>query len=248
MTREDGMSDSNIPEPSDRPLINYLKNLFHRKSTVKIPGANDRLQPWLTELKQHLHLYLQARYLDKKPGFFTNLFADSQKQAAFNRLLFTGSGPDTLQELLLHPHLNALWTTPYGRLAIQATYFSIIKPLEGFDPNILKKPSSHPECNALLQQLLKNFAKICAKLDTTHGDILLLPVLKDSYLQLAVVANQTVDISADENMPALYQDMQTKVDLYLAKHPRTMKQAAKSAANDTDEAAQHVVGNTVQFP
>jgi hypothetical protein len=248
MTREDGMSESNIPKPSDRPLINYLKKLFHRESATKIPGANDSLKPWLTELKQHLHLYLQARYLDKKPGFFTNLFADSQKQAAFNRLLFNNTSQDALQELLMHPHLNALWSTPYGRLAIQVTYFSIIKPLEGFDPNILKKPATNPECNSLLQQLLKNFARICDKLDKTHGDILLLPILKDSYLQLAVVANQTVDSSADENMPALYQELQTKVDLYLAKHPRTLNQAAKPPANDTEEVAQHVVSNTVQFP
>ena len=248
------MSDSSTPKPSDRPLVMYLKNLFFRKPVAKPAGASETLQPWLSELKQHLQLYLQVRYLDKKPGFFTDLFADSQQQAAFNRLLFAIPSPSSLQEILLHPHLSVLWATPHSRLAIQGTYFSIIKPLEGFDPNILKKPPSNPECNALLQQLLKNFAKICTKLDKINGDAILLPILKNSYMQLALVAQQTVDVSVDDeaikNLAATYQAMQTKVDSYLLKHPRkALPHKEKTAANDAEEdTVKQVVGNTVQFP
>jgi hypothetical protein len=243
------MSDPTRPKSSDRPIVIYFKKLFCREPQAKPASANETLQPWLEQLKQHLHLYLQTRYLDKQPGFFTNLFADSQKQAAFNRLLFSSNNPESFAEIILHPHLIALWSTSQGRLAVHATYFSIIKPLEEFDPTILNKPATNPECNALLQQLLKNFTKICSKLAKTHDDEVLLPLLKDSYLQLAVVANQPVEDNADESLSAIYQAMQTKVDAYLLKHPRKATlNKDKAAANDSEDAVKHVVGNTVQFP
>ena len=239
---------------SKTPLVVYLKNLFFNAPKNFQPSANTTLQPWLTALKHHLKLHLQCSYAEKKQQFFAELFAESHKQAAFANLLF--SSDSSLQDILLHHHLTSLLKEhPQDRLALQTTYFSIIKPLEGFNPTILDKPAKHPQCNALLQQLLKNFAKVYANLLKASQQTLLLPILKDAYQHLATLAEQSVELGAPEEMVAFYQNMQQKVTVYLQKHPLVLRSSPgflreKTAVNGAEQTdtAKHIVDNTVQFP
>jgi hypothetical protein len=239
---------------SKTPLVVYLKNLFFNAPKNPLPSANTFLQPWLAALKQHLKLHLQCNYVDKKHQFFADLFTDSHKQTAFANLLFASDS--SLQDILLHQHLTSLLKDhPQDRLAMQTTYFSIIKPLEGFNPTILDKPAKHPQCNALLQQLLKNFAKVYATLLKASQHTLLLPILKDAYQQLATLAQHSVDLGAPVEMTALYRSMQQKAAEYLQKHPLVLRSTPgflrdKTVVNDGEQAetAKHIVDNTLQFP
>jgi hypothetical protein len=231
---------------------NQIEQMDIKVKNFRIPGANDSLKPWLVTLKTNLKLFLQQQYLDNHHSFFADLFADIKKPDMFARLLF--SPHSSLQEVLLHHHFAAfLQATPNIRLAVQATFWSIINPMETINPHILNKPAKDPECSALLQQLLKNFLKICNNLEKDDSNSALLPILKSAYIELAAVAEQESTITLTEDCKTNCQHMQENVQRYIAKHPVMFANNDKPApekvnTDETAETSKQIVDNTLLFP
>ena len=233
-----------IVKNHENTLTNYAIHIDHMDAKVKkfrIPGANDNLKPWLVTLKSNLKLFLQYQYVENHHSFLAELIADIKKPDVFARLLF--SPHSSLQEVLLHHQIGPfLQATPNVRLAIQATFWSIINPIETINPHILNKPAKDPECGALLQQLLKNFLKICNNLEKDAPTSHLLPILKSAYVTLAKIANQESAIKVDGNTDAICDHLRDTVAHYASRHPSIRKK--EKAAHTTKQ----IVDNTLLFP